>query len=389
MSSDRLETTRAILADLIAFPTVSHAPNRAMIDALADRLEAAGARVEIFESEEAGKANLWATIGPEREGGIVLSGHTDVVPTEGQDWASDPFEMRDDGERLFGRGSCDMKGFLAACLATAPDFAARAPERPLHFAFTHDEEVGCLGARALIEVLRAREARPALAIIGEPTEMALIEGHKGCHEYTTRFCGLAGHGSDPAAGVNAAEYAVRYAARLMALRADLARRAPADSPFTPPETTINLGRLAGGIAHNVIADTAEIEWEMRPVQAADAEFVKAELARLVDGELLPEMRARHAGAVIETLTVGEVPGLATMEENAARDLVAELTGANAAGTVAFGTEAGLFQRMGLDAVICGPGSIREAHKANEFVSRDQLAQCLAMLERLGTRLGPA
>lgn len=389
MSSDRLDETCEILGDLIAHPSVSHAPNRALIDDIAARLRAAGARVEVFDSAEAGKANLWATIGPERAGGIVLSGHSDVVPTEGQHWASDPFVMRDDGERLFGRGACDMKGFIAACLAMAPGFAARNLTRPLHFAFTHDEEVGCLGARALIEILKARGERPALAIIGEPTGMALIEGHKGCHEYTTRFTGLAGHGSDPSAGVNAAEYAVRYAARLMSLRGDLAHRAPAGSPFTPPATTINLGRIAGGIAHNVIADTAEVAWDMRPVQAADADFVKDQLARLVEDELLPEMRARHAGAAIETETVGEVPGLATMDENAARDLVAELTGANAAGTVAFGTEAGLFQAMGLDAVICGPGSIREAHKADEFVARDQLAQCLAMLERLGERLSPA
>ncbi|MCB2140469.1 MAG: M20/M25/M40 family metallo-hydrolase, partial [Rhodobacteraceae bacterium] len=231
-----------------------------MIEFLADRLGAAGARVEVHRDPAGTKANLFATIGPERAGGILLSGHSDVVPVADQDWTSDPFEMVERDGRLYGRGTCDMKGFIAAAVAMAPAFAERATGRPVHFAFTHDEEVGCLGAQALAQILRARDTRPSVAIIGEPTLMRVIEGHKGCYEYTTHFTGLEGHGSAPDRGVNAVEYAVRYVARLLELRERLKARAPADSPFDPPWTTINTGALVGGVAHNVIPGKARIDW---------------------------------------------------------------------------------------------------------------------------------
>lgn len=378
-----LADTVALLDRLIAYPTVSSGSNLDMIGDLADRLAHSGARVDLFHDAAGGKANLFATLGPDRPGGLVLSGHSDVVPVADQDWASDPFQMRENDGRLFGRGSCDMKGFIAAATVMAQDFGQHQLKRPIHFAFTYDEEVGCLGARALVPELQKRGIQPAMAIIGEPTEMRVIEGHKGCCEYTVRFSGQEGHGSAPERGVNAAEYAVRYVSELLQLRAQLQGRAPKGGRFEPPWTTLNVGRISGGVAHNVIAGKAEVEWEMRPVQDGDADFVKTHLLNYVQRDLLPAMRAICPDADIATEVIGEVAGLEVMDENAARDLVAGLIGANGADVVPFGTEAGLFQQMGMSVVVCGPGSIEQAHKPDEFVSLDQLQSCLDMLKKLG------
>lgn len=382
----RLDDTLTLMNELIAFPTVSSDSNLAMIDHLADRLESAGARIDMFHDETGQKANLFATIGPDTDGGIVLSGHCDVVPVSEQVWTNDPFDMIKRDGKLFGRGTCDMKGFIAAAVAMAPDLAAQATRRPLHFAFTYDEEIGCVGAQALVDSLSAKDIRPGVAIIGEPTSMRIIEGHKGCCEYTTRFEGLAGHGSAPDRGVNAVEYAVRYVSRLLSLRDDLRARVPAGSRFEPPWTTINTGALHGGMAHNVIADHAAVEWEMRPVQASDAAFVRDAMRAYVHDSLLPAMQAVWPDAAIHTEVMGEIDGLEPVDDNEARRIVAELTGANGADLVAFGTEAGIYQSMGMDVVVCGPGSIEQAHKADEYVSIDQMAQCVGMLERLGTKL---
>lgn len=383
---DRLETTCGHLERLIAFPTISSDSNLEMISHLAEVLEGVGARVEVQRDASATKANLLATIGPEENGGILLSGHSDVVPVAEQAWTSDPFTMVERDGKLYGRGSCDMKGFIATCLASAPLFAERRLARPVHFAFTHDEEVGCIGARHLAELMQRRELRPAMAIIGEPTEMRIIEGHKGCYEYTTHFHGLAGHGSAPEMGVNAVEYAVRYVSRLLELKDRLRAMAPGDSRFEPPWTTVNVGAVNGGVAHNVIAENAAVDWDLRPVQRADADFVKSDLVAYCEDELLPAMQAVFPGASIETEVIGEVEGLIPAEENEARRIVAELTGANSAGLVPFGTEAGIFQALGMDVVVCGPGSIEQAHKADEFISRDQLGKCLDMLEKLAVRV---
>jgi acetylornithine deacetylase len=270
-----LDDTKALLGELVAFPTVSSDSNLAMIAHLAGRLESSGARVDIHLDPSGQKANLFATIGPDTDGGIVLSGHTDVVPVTDQEWTTDPFEMVERDGRLYGRGTCDMKGFIAAAVIMAPRLTEAVRDRPLHFAFTHDEEIGCIGARALAETLREKGLRPSVAIIGEPTSMRIVEGHKGCYEYSTHFTGLEGHGSAPGRGVNAVEYAVRYVARLLELKEALKARAPARSRFDPPWTTINTGALTGGHAHNVIPGKARVDWEMRPVQAGDADFVKA------------------------------------------------------------------------------------------------------------------
>lgn len=378
--------TQAILGDFIAHPTVSKDSNLAMIADIANRLGDAGASVDIQTSRDGRKANLFATLGPAGPGGIVLSGHSDVVPVDGQHWSSDPFEMTDRDGRLYGRGACDMKGFIAAAVAMAPEFAECKLGRPVHFAFTYDEEIGCLGAQALSAWLREHGIRPKAAIIGEPTMMSIIEGHKGCCEYTTRFHGTGGHGSQPELGVNAIEFAVRYVARLMELGEELKARAPKGSRFSPPWTTINTGSLRGGFAHNVIPSEAALEWEFRPVQSSDFRFVKSEIEDYVASVLLPAMQKVSASARITTEVMGEVAGLEPATDNEARDIMMELTGRNVADVVSFGTEAGIFSELGMSVVVCGPGSIEQAHKPDEFVSKDQLGKCLKVLDRLKGRL---
>ena len=384
--AQQLVETVSLLERLIAYPTISERSNLDMIADLAARLEDSGARVDLFHDETGHKANLFATLGPDVDGGIVLSGHSDVVPVAEQIWTSDPFEMVERDARLYGRGSCDMKGFIAAAVAMAPTFRKAVRDRPLHFSFTYDEETGCFGARALVDSLKARGIQPGVAIIGEPTSMRIIEGHKGCFEYSTHFQGLAGHGSSPDRGVNAVEYAARYITRLLELKDQLRARAPSDSRFDPPWTTINTGGLHGGVAHNVIASAAQLDWEMRPVRHSDADFVKDDLNAYVADTLLPEMRKVHPEADIVTEVIGEIQGLIPTDTNEAKEIVMALTGANGAGTVPFGTEAGIFQDYGMSAVVCGPGSIDQAHKADEFVEIDQLDQCLVMLERLAVKL---
>ncbi|MEP0940631.1 MAG: M20/M25/M40 family metallo-hydrolase [Rhizobiaceae bacterium] len=229
-----IDQTKQILSDLIAFPTVSADSNLEMIAYLANRLEECGAHVDVMHDETGRKANLFATLGPMRDGGIVLSGHSDVVPVTDQNWDTNPFEMVERDGLLFARGTCDMKGFIAATVAMAPRFAEQVCDRPLHFAFTYDEETGCIGAGHLVQNLTERSIRPSLAIIGEPTDMRIIEGHKGCYEYSTHFHGLEGHGSTPELGVNAIEYAVRYVAQLLDLRDALKQMAQTTAPLARP-----------------------------------------------------------------------------------------------------------------------------------------------------------
>jgi len=382
----QLDATIDTLRRLVAYPTVSSESNLAIIADIAGVLESCGATVDVFHDPSGAKANLFATLGPDTPGGLVLSGHVDVVPVADQAWSSDPFQLRDAGDLLYGRGTCDMKGFVAATLVMAERFAALDLQRPIHFAFTHDEEVGCIGARALVPELQKRGVAPAMALIGEPTEMRVIEGHKGCFEYTVRFEGLEGHGSNPDAGVNAVEYATRYAARLLALREDLIARMPTDSRFDPPWTTMNIGRLSGGSAHNIIAGKAEIDWEMRPVHSSDADFVNETMTHYVRDILLPSMRAVSPTAQVTTEVIGEVAGLIPRGANSLRDTVMAMTGANSADLVPFGTEAGLFQEMDMDVIVCGPGSIAQAHKPDEYISRAQLQSCLRLLDALGQHM---
>lgn len=243
-----------------------------------------------------------------------------------------------------------------------------------------------VSARALVQELERSGIRPAVAIIGEPTSMGVIEGHKGCYEYTTEFTGLEGHGSQPDRGVNAVEYAARYISRMLDIAEELKERAPAESRFDPPWTTLQVGRIEGGKARNVIAGSCTVEWEMRPISPDDASFAKRQLADYVGRVLLPSMRAVCPHCDIVTRTVGEVEGLQIVEDSEARRIVMELTGADRADVVPFGTEAGLFQSAGISSIICGPGSIEQAHKPDEFIAIDQLAACLEMLDKLSLKL---
>ncbi|GLQ34703.1 acetylornithine deacetylase [Amylibacter marinus] len=382
---DRFQKTIDILDRLIGFPTVSSDSNMACIDWISNYLRNLGADVKI-SSAVAGKANIFATLGPQVDGGIILSGHTDVVPVAGQNWSSDPFQMRVDGDRYYGRGACDMKGFIAACLAMAPVFAAQNLKRPVHFAFTYDEEVGCLGARVLINELIASGLKPSICIVGEPTSMRIIEGHKGMCEYTTEFHGVEGHSSQPDLGVNALEYATRFIAKLMEVRAKLPDLAPDGCRFDPPYSTSSICACHSGVAHNVIPNHASVEWEMRVVQKSDRIYLRGEMARFVDEVLRPEMREKSAKADIVETVCTETEGLEPDPNSEAIALVKELTGGNSTDVVAFGTEAGLFANAEISSVLCGPGSIEQAHKPDEFVSAEQLQLCLDMLTRLGGRL---
>lgn len=381
-----IDDTRAILADLVGFPTVSADTNLELIAYAAALLGECGAAITMTRDETGHKANLFATLGPDTDGGIVLAGHSDVVPAPEEEWVSDPFELRTGDGRLYGRGACDMKGFIAAVLATAPRFAELDLKRPVHIALTYDEEVGCLGARQLVGELQRLGVRPAVAVIGEPTEMHIIEGHKGCYEYTTAFTGLEAHAAYPSAGVNAIEFAARYVTKLMRLSEDLIAQPARNNRFDPPFTTIQVGRIEGGVARNVIPGHCRIEWEMRPVDPSDADHVKAELRRFEAEELLPAMRARHADAEIVTEVIGELEGLEPAEDNEAQRIVAELVGADEGKFAAFGTEAGVFSALGLSAIVCGPGSIDQAHKPNEYVTVTQLQACVDMLAGLARKL---
>ncbi|MBV1864055.1 MAG: acetylornithine deacetylase [Rhodobacteraceae bacterium] len=382
---DRLEETIAVLDRLIAFPTVSCDSNSECIDWIAEYLGRLGAKCTLT-SDTPGKANLFATLGPDVAGGVILSGHTDVVPVVGQNWASDPFQLRRENGILYGRGTCDMKGFIAAALVTAKYCARQGLHRPLHLAFTYDEEIGCLGARVLVDEMIKSGVQPAACIIGEPTSMGIIEAHKGCCEYSYEFKGLEGHSSLPDLGVNALEYASRYVARLMELRAALPDRAPEGCRFDPPHSTLQITGLRSGIAHNVIPALAQVDWEMRPVQESDRAYIRAAIAEYVTTVLRPQMQAANSACDITEVFASEVDGLEPDPGSEAIRIVRFLTGANETGVVSFGTEAGLFQKAGISSVICGPGSIEQAHKPDEFVSEEQLNTCLKMLAKLGETL---
>jgi len=377
-----LDKTVSILTDLVAYPSVSSESNLEIINYLANRIESCGGTVNLMTSENGKQANLFGTIGPEIDGGIVLSGHTDVVPAKELNWDSDPFKLTKKDNLLYGRGSCDMKGFIATTLAAAESLKNQKLNLPVHFSFTYDEEIGCFGARHLSKELKKYKYKPSMVIIGEPTEMEIIEAHKGDCEYTTCFYGIEGHASNPEKGVSAIQYGSLFTNKLFELGDQLKKRAPSDSPFDPPWTTIQAGKIEGGVAHNVIAGKCSIDWEMRPVNSEDKDFVKKNLSTYCDNNLLPEMQSKFLKAKIETNIVGEIPGLIPKKDNQARVIMQELLQSNSTGVISFGTEAGIFQEMEMDVVVCGPGSIDQAHKANEFISLPELEKSLMNLLNL-------
>jgi len=374
--------TKKILSELIKFQTVSGTSNIALIEYCEKKLSKVGATSFKTFDEAKKRVNLFSTVNGKSKvsgGGVILSGHTDVVPASPKEWTSDPFIATEKNNKIYGRGSTDMKGFIACSLALAPYFASQNLKNPIHFSFTYDEETACQGAPILIKELKKRKLNCSICIIGEPTNMKAVEAHKGCYEYSTHFTGLAGHGSNPDKGVNAVEYANLFISELMRLREELKKREPKNSIFIPPYSTLQIGRIKGGLARNVIADQCSVDWELRPVVPEDGEFVNKSMDAYVKNTLLPKMQKVYPKASIQKEIIGEIIGFTKEEKSDAVNLVCNLTGDNSRETVAFGTEAGLFQEIGISTVVCGPGSVKQAHTIDEYVSFDQLKLCLKML----------
>ncbi len=384
IESNLYEKSIKILTDLISYRTVSGQDNSELINYCEKILNELS--IETFKvfDEDKKRVNLFGTLKAKKTNGkkpIILSGHTDVVPVS-KGWSSDPFTATIKGDKLYGRGSCDMKGFIACTLAFAPVFKENNLDRDIHFCYTFDEETACIGAPLLIKELKKRNIKDGICIIGEPTNMRIIDAHKGCYEYTTYFEGLAGHSSAPHKGVSAVEFAARYANKLIELREELKKRVPKNSIFDPPFSTLQVGGIFGGIAHNVIADKCYINWETRPVVKEDGIFLNNEIDKFANEILLPEMKKVFSKSSIKKEIIGEVTGFDRVEKSEACELVSSLTGDNSREVVSFGTEAGLFQEVGISTVVCGPGSIEQAHKVDEFIELNELKKCLKFLNSL-------
>jgi acetylornithine deacetylase len=378
-------SARDILAELVAFDTTSRNSNLELIGWVEDRLAALGARCERIASPDGAKANLHAVIGPDIDGGVVLSGHTDVVPVDGQDWSTDPFALTERDGRLYARGACDMKGFLACALAAAPGFAKADLRRPVHFAFSYDEEVGCLGAPSMIAAMAAGHPRPSCVIVGEPTDMKVVTGHKGLFSVRVELHGKEAHSSLVDDGACATTHAVTLMNFIVEEARRLKEAAPADSPFDPPFGTLTVGRFGGGSAVNILARHAWFEALMRPAPWDDGPGLGQRLMEKAQ-EVEAEMRRTAPGARVEVTVMSNVPPLRPENQGEAEALARALTGDNAPRVVAYGTEGGQFQDAGMSAVICGPGSIAQAHQPDEFVEIAQLDQCMDFMKTLEQRL---
>jgi acetylornithine deacetylase len=373
-------STLDLVKDLIAFDTTSRDSNLALIDYAQGLLEMAGARCRRTFDASGQKANLFATFGPDSDGGFVLSGHTDVVPVDGQDWSSDPFKPEVRDGLLFGRGASDMKGFIGVALALASDIGKARLTRPVHFALSYDEEVGCVGVKGLLDDLKAQNLKPALAIIGEPTLMKIVGAHKGGAKLVTRCCGREAHSSGPEKGANAVMMAGEFVALLDSVWDEL--RADSDSRFDPPHSTVQATVIHGGTAVNILAKEAEVTWEYRCLPDRDPERIIARVKSRAAAEVLPKYRRRAPEAALTTELQAQYPGLTMDEDSPAILLARELTGANQVEAVAYGTEAGHFQSYGIPAVICGPGSIEQAHRPDEFCALSELEACEKFLRKV-------
>ena len=379
-------SSRDLLAKLVSFPTVSRDSNLALIHFIRDHLASFGVESELFLNAEGSKASLYATIGPKDRGGVALSGHTDVVPVDGQAWTVDPFALSEQDGRLYGRGTADMKGYLASVLAAVPLFCSRQLVWPVHLAFSYDEEVGCLGVRPMLGELAQRAVKPRLCLIGEPTEMKPVLGHKGKLAMRCQVKGAPCHSAYAPYGVNAIEYAARLISRLGDIGARLADPALHDDRFDPPYSTVQTGVIHGGRALNIVPAECTFDFEVRALPGFDAEGVAQELRDHAASELVPRMQAVQADTGITWQALSAYPGLATEADSEAARLLALLSGSTAFGTVAYGTEGGLYHLIGIPTVVCGPGSMDQGHKPDEFVTVDQLARCDAMLARLADLL---
>lgn len=375
--SDRL---RPLLEQLLKFDTTSRESNLELIDFIRQYLLGFNIDAQLFYDNSGGKANIYARIGPEGDGGVMLSGHTDVVPVDGQLWTHPPFALTEQNGRYYGRGSADMKGFLACVLATVPKFIAQPLRMPLYLAFSYDEEVGCLGVRSLVEHLKASPQKPAMCIVGEPTEMKPVYGHKGKLAMRCQVKGHACHSAYAPQGVNAIEYAARLVSKLSELGETLAEQQ--DSRFDPPFSTLQVGTIRGGAALNIVPQDCQFDFEIRHLPDAQVDSVVSELQQYAREQLLPKMHQRAQSSDISFQPLSGYPGLLTDSQSEFAQWLAQWCGSNAFSTVAFGTEGGLFDAAGVATLICGPGSMEQGHKPDEFVSIDQLKNCISMLENL-------
>lgn len=370
---------------LVAYDTTSRHSNLGLIESVRDHFLAKGLKPHLSYNPQQDKANLFVTVpaaNGDTNGGIVLSGHTDVVPVDGQDWTTDPFKAVIRDGKLYGRGTCDMKGFIGTSLALLPAILDAKLREPLHYALSFDEEIGCMGAPYLLAELRDRGVTPGGCIVGEPTSMRVIVAHKGINAYRCCVKGQAAHSSLTPRGVNAIEYAARLICFIRDIADEFKANGPYDQAFDVPYTTAQTGTIQGGIALNTIPALCEFVFEFRNLPGVDPEAIYARIHAYANDVLLPKMRAEHADAGLTLSKVAAAPSLDVAEQAAITQLVRALTADRDTNKVAYGTEAGLFQRAGIPAVVCGPGDIQQAHKPDEFVALEQLAACEAFLHKV-------
>jgi len=371
-----------ILARLVAFDTTSTKSNLQLIDFVRNLLDDHAIESQLVHNDDHSCANLYATIGPDDRGGVMLSGHTDVVPTSGQDWQSDPYQLRTEDKLLYGRGSCDMKGFIACVLAGLPQIAAGQLQTPLHLAFSYDEEIGCVGARRLVDSMAGFEVRPRLGLIGEPTSMSMVLGHKGKVSFRVTVSGLSCHSAYISNGVNAVEYAAELISFIRNMNTRVQQQLT-DSSYTVPHTTFHVGNINGGTALNIVPRQCVFEFEIRNLPQEDLDSLVHEIKHYANDVLLADMQSRYAQSEIRFDETSSYPGLHTDPASAVIAYTRAINPIDEVGdNVSFGTEAGLFDSIGINSLVCGPGSIDQAHKPDEFVSREQIQYCDQMIENL-------
>ena len=375
-----MSRSRQLLQTLVGFDTTSRESNLQLIEFVRDYLAGFGVTSELVYNEERSKANLFASIGPQELAGIVLSGHTDVVPVDGQAWSVPPFELTERDGKLFGRGTADMKGYIACVLALVPELVKADLRRPVHIALSYDEEVGCLGVRSLLKVLEQRPLKPMLCIIGEPTGLKPVLGHKGKLAMRCDVHGEACHSAYAPYGVNAIEHAAELIGELGRIGQRL--RDTRDARFDPPFSTVQTGVMSGGKALNIVPADCRFDFEIRALPSQDPGEVADQLKAYAEQQVLPRMQAVSAQSAIRFTELSAYPGLVTDERSQAAQLIAAFSGSQEFGTVAFGTEGGLFDAAGIPTVVCGPGSMDQGHKPDEFVSVEQLDGCDEMLRRM-------
>lgn len=374
-------TAIELMSRLVAFDTTSHKTNMPLVRFVEDYLVQHGIPCQLVPTEDGQKAGLFATIGPQGVGGVGLSGHTDVVPVDGQAWESDPFKVTERDQRYYGRGTADMKGYLACVLAAVPEFKRRKLKTPIHIIFSYDEETGCHGVRPLIAEMGARLPRPRMVFVGEPTSMTVVDAHKGPVRWQVEVNGRAAHSSMSHLGVNAISAASRLIAELTTIEQDLKSRAP-DPRFTPPYPTLQVTQIQGGTATNIVPVTCRFGFEVRAMPGLDTAEIERRLAKVAETELLPAMKSVAPEASIVIRQTNAVPPFAAKPNSEVMALALRLAEANDTFAVSYATEAGLFQDGGAPSIVCGPGDIAQAHTANEWIAASELAKCEAFLRRL-------